>query len=157
MTHKGFLNIKHTDTVEAIGLTDSFGEIRVKNFFNNLSDNDERKYRYDISINSLIKEDKHYTLNVHFTNTDTSTDEDYIIITFNFKDKENNILEYEPTPLNVMLEPDTKTIFNHHFIPPENSTKMNITFHTENNTEFKYEQLSLTREEPVELEELWTR
>lgn len=157
LTHKGFLNIKHTDTVEAIGLTDSFGEIRIKNFFDNLSNTDERRYRYDIPINSLIKEGKHYTLNVHFTNTDTSTDEDYIIITFIFKDNENNILEYEPTPLNVMLEPDTETILNHHFTPPENSVKMNITFHTESNTEFKYEQLSLTREEPVELEELWTR
>ena len=151
LTHKGFMNIS-TDYDETSSVCTNFGDITILNFFDgDNSEGDGDTYRYTKRINRYINKDCHYRLNVTFINKEKSDDNEWIYTYLIFKKQGQ---ADKTITLESMIKPDSEATLNYNFIPDDDYNILDIKFESQN-TVFNYKNLSLNREEPIPVDELW--
>lgn len=146
LSHKGYLNIGYTEKTEDIGLCDGFGNLGLVNIFDENNDHSEGEDTdFIVPINHFYKDETTYHLRVEFINH--SDDDKYITTTIEFDDEE--IIEIKKL---VHSNPNS-AILSYNFRTPKDTSSMSIQFNC--NGLFRYKGLVMSRNEKIQLEELW--
>ena len=162
LTHKCFMTMDYSYDDE-LKVCDKWGDLTIENFFNETNDHnaeDDIDVTYSFGFDKMVKEDCHYTLSVSFKDDviDELGWEDYeayVNTTITFKENENSNTSLKVNVLDTLIKANYWTTLDYHFTAPENAHYLSLSFQSTNGKEFNYKDLTLTREEPLKMEELW--
>ena len=163
LTHKCFLNMAY-DYIETLTLTDDFGKIQLNDYFdetNKQSTTDNVDVEYIFDLDRGVKEDCHFTLSVSFKDdiddeTEWEDYEAYVNTVITFKEDISDNEPLSTLEADTLIKANYWTTMTYHFTVPASATCLTLEFQSTNGQAFHYKELTLTREEPLGLEELWT-